>query len=269
MTKSIHPSSVIEDGAEIGEDCVIGPFCHIGPNVRLGAGARLHSHVVIAGHTTIGEGARIFPFASVGHEPQDLKYQGEVTTLVVGRNCVIREGVTLNPGTAGDASTTIIGDNCVFLANAHVAHDCVLGNNIIFSNAAMVAGHCKVGDNVIFGGGAGVHQFCRIGRNAFIGGMAGVDNDVIPYGIALGNRAYLGGINIVGMKRAGIARESIHAARATMRHLFSGEVTVMEAAKSLPENISNDPIAIQIAEFVLAGGDNRSLCTPRSQDDMA
>lgn len=266
---SIHPSSVIEDGAGIGENCTIGPFCHIGPNVTLGAGATLHSHVVIAGHTTIGDGARIFPFASIGHEPQDLKYKGEVTTLVIGRNCVIREGVTLNPGTAGDAGTTIIGDDCVFLANAHVAHDCILGNRIIFSNAAMVAGHCKVGDNVIFGGGAGVHQFCRIGRNAFIGGMAGVDSDVIPYGIALGNRAYLGGLNIVGMKRAGIARESIHAARAALRQLFSGDMPVGKAAESLPEEIAGDQVVAQIAAFIREGGENRALCTPRNREELA
>lgn len=267
MASRIHSSSVIEDGAEIGEDVEIGPFCHVGPRVRLGDGVRLLSHAVVAGITTVGAGTRIFPFASIGHEPQDLKYRGEDTTLEIGTNCTIREGVTMNPGTAGDAGKTVIGNNCVFLANSHVAHDCRLGNNIIFSNGAMIAGHCKVDDFVIMGGGAGVHQFCRIGRNAFIGGMAAVENDVIPFGIALGNRAYLGGLNIVGMKRAGISRESMHAARNAVKHLFSGDMPVAEAARSLPEDLASDEVVRSITGFILSG-DNRSLCMPRSRDEL-
>ena len=157
----------------------------------------MHTHVVIAGHTEIGARAKLFPFASIGHEPQDLKYDGEASTLTIGDDCIIREGVTLNPGTAGDDNKTVIGDKCVFLANSHVAHDCIIGDSVIFSNGALVAGHCKIGSHVILGGGAGVHQFCRIGNNAFIGGMAAIENDVIPFGIALGNRAYLGGLNLI------------------------------------------------------------------------
>ena len=263
MSNIIHPSSVIEDGAELGIGVEIGPFCHVTSGVKLGDGVRLHSHAVVAGNTTIGARTKIFPFASIGHEPQDLKYKGEDTSLDVGENCIIREGVTMNPGTAGDAGKTVIGNNCVFLANAHVAHDCILGNNIIFSNAVMVAGHCKIGDNVIFGGGAGVHQFCRIGRNAFVGGMAGVENDVIPYGVALGNRAYLGGLNVVGMKRAGIERDSIHAARKVFKHLFSGDETVAKAIKTIPAELLSNSVVDQIVTFVTAGED-RSLCTPRS-----
>lgn len=267
MSNKIHPSAVVESGAEIGSGVVVGPFCHVGSNVVLGDNVQLLSHVVVAGHTTIGAGTRIFPFASIGHEPQDLKYKGEKTTLTIGANCMIREGVTMNPGTAGDEGKTIIGDNGVFLANAHVAHDCVIGNNVIFSNAVMVAGHCKVGDNVIMGGGAGVHQFCRIGNNAFIGGMAGLENDVIPFGIALGNRAYLGGLNLVGMKRANIERESIHSTRAAFKHIFSGDQTVVEAIDSLDSKLVNDKIVTSIVEFIKAGAD-RSLCTPRSKDDI-
>lgn len=265
MKSNIHNSSVVEDGAQIGEGATIGPFCHIGPNVSLGDGAVLHSHVAIAGHTTIGKSVRIFPFASVGHEPQDLKYQNEVTYLEVGDNCIIREGVTLNPGTAQDKGITKIGNNCVFLANSHVAHDCTIGNGVIFSNAVMLAGHCHVGDYTIFGGGAGVHQFTRIGRNAFVGGMAGVEADVIPFGIALGNRAYLGGLNLVGMKRAGMERSDIHIARRLFKELFSGDKPVREIAQNIRESdtdIATSVAAAAILDFILESTD-RSLCTPQ------
>ncbi|MEM7067396.1 MAG: acyl-ACP--UDP-N-acetylglucosamine O-acyltransferase [Pseudomonadota bacterium] len=258
----IHPSAVIEDGAIIGDDCTIGPFCHVGPNVKLGTGADLKSHVAIAGNTTIGNGARIFPFASVGHEPQDLKYAGEETTLEIGDNCLIREGVTMNPGTAGDAVKTVIGNNCYFLANSHVAHDCQIGDGVIFSNAVLLAGHCKVGDNVIIGGGAAVHQFCRIGSNSFIGGLAGVENDLIPFGMALGNRAYLGGLNLIGMKRAGIQRESIHKARKAFKDLFNGSGSISENLNTVGDEFGDDPVVKLILDFINASGD-RALCTPK------
>lgn len=262
MASKIHSSAVIEDGAQIGDNVTIGPFCHVGPEVKLGANSVLHSHAVIAGTTTIGEDAKIFPFASVGHEPQDLKYHGEANSLTIGKNCTIREGVTINPGTEGDDSKTIIGDNCFFLANAHVAHDCKIGSNVIFSNAVMVAGHCHVGDNVIMGGGAGVHQFCRIGNNAFVGGLAGVENDIIPYGIALGNRAYLGGLNLVGMKRAGIEKTSINKARKAFKDIFNSDTPIAEAVVMVDKESGDDPIVSRILEFINAS-DNRSLCTPR------
>lgn len=261
MSQNIHPSSIIEDGALIGENVTIGPFCHIGPKVKLGSGSELISHVVLNGNTTIGERARIFPFASVGHEPQDLKYKGEDTILVIGDDCMIREGVTINPGTAGDASNTTIGDRCTFLANAHVAHDCQIGNNVIFSNGALVAGHCKVGHNVIIGGGAAVHQFCRIGDNSFIGGLSGLESDLIPFGMALGNRAYLGGLNIVGMKRAGVERETIHAVRSAYKQIFSGEQSIKEAVDAIEPEKAAIPIVAKIISFIQEGAD-RSLCTP-------
>ncbi|MGI9351105.1 MAG: acyl-ACP--UDP-N-acetylglucosamine O-acyltransferase [Rhizobiaceae bacterium] len=261
---SVHQSAVIEDGAIIGDGCSIGPFCHIGSEVELGAGTTLHSHVAIAGKTRIGPGGRIFPFASVGHEPQDLKYQGEDTTLVIGDNVLIREGVTINPGTAGDAGQTAIGNNCYFLANSHVAHDCQVGNGVIFSNAVLLAGHCKVGNNVIVGGGAAVHQFCRIGDNAFIGGLAGIENDVIPFGMALGNRAYLGGLNLIGMKRAGIERESIHKARKAFKSLFESKSgTISDNLDSVSAQWGEDRIVRLILDFIAAGGD-RALCTPKN-----
>ena len=262
MTQKIHATAVIEDGAILGEGVEVGPFCHVSYKVKLGNNVKLLSHVVVNGDTDIGEATRIFPFASIGHEPQDLKFKGEDCSLVVGSNCIIREGVTMNPGTAGDRSATIVGNNCAFLAYSHVAHDCVIGNNVIFSNNVMMAGHCVVEDFVIVGGGAGVHQFCRIGRNAFIGGMAGVENDVIPFGMALGNRAYLGGLNLVGMKRAGIARESIHAARALFKELFQGDKPVREIAANVSADIKKDDICSIILDFISAGGD-RALCTPK------
>lgn len=263
MASQIHPTAIIEDGATIDDGSIIGPYCHVGADVTLGAGAELKSHVVISGTTTIGKNARIFPFASIGHEPQDLKYEGEASKLVIGDNCLIREGVTMNPGTKGDKLLTKIGNNCVFLANAHVAHDCVIGNNVILSNATMIAGHCKIDDHVIFGGGAGVHQFCRIGSYAFIGGMAGVENDIIPFGTALGNRAYLGGLNLIGMKRANIARVHINNTRKAFKHLFSSNRLLGEAVSSLDEELVNDKMVAKIVAFIKESGD-RSLCTPRN-----
>ncbi len=262
MNANIHSSVVIEDGAVIGENVTIGPFCHIGSEVKLGNDTLLKSHVSIAGNTHIDSGAKIFPFASVGHDPQDLKFYGEENSLTIGKNCTIREGVTINPGTEGDDGKTIIGNNCLFLANSHVAHDCKIGNNVIFSNGVMVAGHCKVGDNVIMGGGSAVHQFCRIGNNAFVGGLAGVENDIIPFGMALGNRAYLGGLNLIGMKRAGVDRESIHKCRKAFKDLFSGEQAVADAVKTVNTELGEDPVVKSIIDFILESED-RSLCTPR------
>ena len=182
----------------------------------LGDGVELVSHVVVAGRTTIGARTRIFPFASIGHQPQDLKYKGEPSTLTVGADCLIREGVTINPGTEGGGMATVVGNRCAFLANSHVGHDCQVGNNVIFSNNVMLAGHCAVGDFAILGGGAAVIQFARVGAHAFLGGMSGLENDLIPYGMALGNRAHLSGLNIIGLQRRGFSREDIHDAAARL-----------------------------------------------------
>lgn len=244
----------------LGADVEIGPFCHVGPEVELGDGVQLLSHVSLQGITKVGAKTRIFPFASVGNEPQDLKYHGERVTLEVGSNCTIREGVTMNPGTEGGGLITKVGDNCTFLANSHVAHDCRIGNGVIFSNNAMAAGHCEIGDFVIFGGGAGIHQFSRVGHHAFIGGMAGVEGDVIPFGTAMGNRAHLAGLNLIGMKRAGIARESIHIVRGAYKELFSGDRPIQEVARDMLETAS-DPQLIDLLQFITASAD-RALCTP-------
>ncbi len=260
----IHPTAIIEDGAQIGANSIIGPFCVIGPHVKLGEGAMLKSHVVIDGHTTIGANARIFPFSSLGTEPQDLKFLGEHVELHIGDHCLIREGVTLNPGTGGGGGVTRIGNHCAFLTNSHVAHDCTVGNHVIFSNNVMLAGHCHVGDHVIIGGGAGIHQYVRIGSHAFIGGLSGIENDVIPYGMALGNRAYLAGLNIVGMKRRGLERDNIHALRRAYRLLFADEGTLKERMEDVASEFGEHPVVHELLDFIRAGGD-RSLCTPREQ----
>ncbi|MDX7951998.1 acyl-ACP--UDP-N-acetylglucosamine O-acyltransferase [Lichenihabitans sp. Uapishka_5] len=261
----IHPLAVVEPGARLGTGVSVGPFCSVGAEVELGDGVTLLSHVAVAGRTSVGARTRIFPFASIGHEPQDLKYRGEPTTLTIGTDCLIREGVTMNPGTVQGGGTTQVGHHGTFLANAHVAHDCQVGNHVIFSNAVMVAGHCRVGDHVIMGGGAAVHQFVRIGRHAFVGGVAAVEYDVIPYGMALGNRAYLAGLNIVGLKRRGFSREQIHELRRAYRSLFAPEGTLKERVADVADSFADQAEVQEIIGFIREGGD-RAICTPRDTD---
>jgi UDP-N-acetylglucosamine acyltransferase len=263
---SIHPLAVVEKGAQLGQGVTIGPFCTVGSDVVLGDGTEVISHVALAGRTKIGSGARIFPFASIGHIPQDLKFKGEASTLEIGEKCTIREGVTMNPGTETGGLLTKIGDRCTFLANSHVAHDCRIGNDVIFSNNVMLAGHCHVGDFAILGGGAAVHQFCRIGAHAFIGGLSGVENDVIPYGMALGNRAHLAGLNMVGLKRRGFTREAIQEIRRAYRLLFAEEGTLQERIEDVASDFAADPIVGEIIGFLRSSG-NRSICTPRDSKE--
>ena len=264
----IHASAVIEPGARLGANVSVGPFCHVGAQVTLGDGVKLLSHVSVAGDTSVGARTRIFPFASIGHEPQDLKYKGEPVRLVIGEDCMIREGVTMNPGTAGGRSETVVGSRCVFLANSHVAHDCHLGDDVILSNNVMLAGHCQVGDFVIMGGGAAAHQFTRIGAHAFIGGLAGVENDVIPFGIALGNRASLAGLNFVGLKRRGFSHNSIHAIRRAYKQLFGAEGTLKERVEDVAAAFPDEPAVSQMVAFLREGGD-RAICVPREGKDEA
>lgn len=259
---NIHPTAIVEDGAKIGEGCQIGAYCVIGSQVELGDGVELKSHVVVAGDTHIGGGTKIFPFASIGHQPQDLKYHGEAVTLRIGTNCIIREGVTMNPGTEGGGGSTTIGNNCAFLANSHVGHDSHLGNHVILSNNVMIAGHVEVGNNVIFGGGSAVIQFTRVGDGAFVGGMAGLENDLIPFGMVTGNRAALGGLNLVGLKRANFPREQIHALRNAYKELFErSEGTLRERAEKLKATIQDEPLVEKILNFILVE-ENRRFCTP-------
>jgi UDP-N-acetylglucosamine acyltransferase len=259
----IHPTAIVEDGARIADGVKIGPFCHVTREVMLGEGVELVSHVVVAGRTSIGARTSLYPFASIGHPPQDLKYKGEPSSLTVGSDCLIREGVTMNPGTAGGSMQTVVGNHCAFLANSHVGHDCRVGDNVVFSNNVMLAGHCRIGDFAILGGGAAIHQFARVGAHAFLGGMSGLENDLIPFGMALGNRAYLSGLNIIGLQRRGFAREDIHTLRRAYRLLFANEGTLLERLGDVEEEFDH-PIVKEIVAFIRAGG-KRSLCVPHAE----
>jgi UDP-N-acetylglucosamine acyltransferase len=257
-----HPTAVIEAGAKLGPGVKIGPYCVVGAEVELAEDVELISHVVVAGRTTIGPRTKLFPFASIGHQPQDLKYKGESSTLTIGADCIIREGVTINPGTEGGGMVTVVGDRCAFLANSHVGHDCHVGSNVVFSNNVMLAGHCTVGDFAILGGGAAVIQFARVGEHAFLGGMSGLENDLIPYGMALGNRAHLSGLNIIGLQRRGFSRTDIQDLRRAYRQLFAAEGTLVERMEDVAQQFKDHPIVQEILEFIRAGG-KRSLCTPK------
>lgn len=258
----IHPSAVVEHGALLARDVTVGPCCLVGPEVELGAGVELVSHVVVAGRTRIGAGTRIWPFASIGHPPQDLKYRGEDSRLEVGANCLIREHVTMNPGTEGGGMVTRVGAGCVFMAGSHVAHDCQIGDNVVLANNATLAGHVQLGDFAVLGGLSAVHQFVRIGSHAIIGGMSGVEKDVIPYGSAMGNRARLAGLNLVGLRRRGFDRGAIHALRGAYRMIFEEAVTLAEGAMRARDAYPGVVLVQTVAGFILAGG-TRHFCTPR------
>jgi UDP-N-acetylglucosamine acyltransferase len=262
----IHPSAVVENGAKLGAGTFVGPFCHIGSDVELGDKVRLVSHAVVAGRTQIGARTKIFPFASLGHPPQDLKYRGEASTLSIGEDCLIREGVTMNPGTAAGGMKTIVGDRCTFLAHAHVGHDCCVGSDVILSNNVMLAGHVSIGDFVILGGGAGVIQFTRIGAHAFVGGLSGLESDLIPYGLAVGNRANLAGLNLVGLKRRGFSREVIKDLRRAYRLLFAPEGKFAERIEDVAEQFTGRPEVQAIIDF-LRNGRDRAICVPVNNRD--
>ncbi|HJM50715.1 MAG TPA: acyl-ACP--UDP-N-acetylglucosamine O-acyltransferase [Alphaproteobacteria bacterium] len=266
MIDDIHPTAIIEKGAELGSGVRIGPYCCLGPEVILGDGVELMAHVVLAGRTRIGAGGRIFPFASIGHQPQDLKYDGEPSQLVIGDNVTIREYVTMNPGTKGGGMVTRVGDGCVFMAGAHVAHDCQVGNHVILANNASLSGHVEVGDWAIIGGLSGVHQFVRIGQHAMIGGMSAVDSDVIPYGSVMGDRAYLSGLNIIGLKRRDFSREAIHDLRAAYRLLFAQEGTLQERVEDVAELFPDNLPVRDVVEFI-SNENSRALCQPRQGRD--
>lgn len=264
MTATIHPSAVVDPAARIGEGAVIGPFCLVGPDVELGAGVKLLSHVVVEGRTTVGDGTVIFPFASIGHRPQDLKYKGEPSRLEIGRNNTIREHVTMNPGTEGGGMLTKVGDNGLFMMGAHVAHDCILGNNVIMANNATLAGHVVVGDHAFFGGLSAVHQFVRIGAHAMIGGMSGVENDVIPFGLVMGERARLAGLNLVGLERRGFSKEDVRGLRAAYRLLFASEGTFADRIEEVERQYGERELVADVLGFIRSKA-LRSLCQPRME----
>jgi UDP-N-acetylglucosamine acyltransferase len=259
----VHPTAVVAPGARIGANVKIGPYSVIGEDVVLHDDVELISHVVVAGRTEIGAGTHIFPFASIGHQPQDLKYSGEPSRLYVGERCVIRENVTINPGTAGGSMETRVGDDCLLMASSHVAHDCRVGNHVVLANYVGLAGHSVIGDYVAFGGTCVVHQFVRIGAHAFIGAQSMVDADVIPYGMAVGNRAKLAGLNLVGLKRRKFDRDAIHSLRAAYRMIFSSEGALRERVDDAATMFKSEPLVQDVVSFIAASTD-RPLCLPRN-----
>ncbi len=258
----VHPTAIVESGAELGEDVAIGPFCHVGARVKLSQGVKLLSHVVISGRTILGDNTIVYPFASLGHPPQHLRHRGEETELVLGVNNTVRESVTMNPGTVAGGGRTSVGDNGFFMSYSHIAHDCHVGNNVVLTNGATLGGHVKVEDNANIGGLAAVHQNCRIGRNAFIGGMTGVEADVIPYGLVMGNRASLSGLNLVGLKRRGLSRDTIHTLRNAYRLLFAQEGTFQERLADVAELFKDCKEVMDIVAFVRADS-VRGLVMPK------
>lgn len=260
-TAQLHPTAIVETGAVIGPDCRIGPFACIGPDVVLGAGVVIKSHAVITGWTEIGAASVVFPFACVGEIPQDLKFAGERSRLVIGARCRIREGATLNTGTEGGGGVTRVGDDCLFMTGAHVGHDAQVGSRVIMANQSAVAGHCVIGDDVIIGGLSGVHQFVRVGRGAIIGAVTMVTNDVMPHGLVQAPRGELEGLNLVGLKRRGVERAEITALRAAYQMLAQGEGTFLDRARRLADESDSRHVQ-EITDFVLAASD-RSFLVPK------
>jgi len=256
----IHSSSVIDKKAKIGTDVKIGPFCYIGPNVELRQNVELISNVHIEGNTVIGKGTKIFPFASIGTMPQDLKYKGESNSVLIGENNMIREYVTINPGTEGGGDKTIIGNNCLFMISSHIAHDCKVGNNVVIANNVPLGGHVTLEDSVVIGGNSAVQQFTRIGRLAMIGGMTGVLKDVIPFGLSFGNRNYLQGINLIGLRRKKYENKKILELDTAYKQIFSSQNLHDNLAKINGEFQNNDLVK-EVIDFI-AKDKKRPICTP-------
>ena len=260
---NIHATAVVDPSAKLGTNVEIGPFCVIGPDVELGDDVVVHSHAVITGRTTLGPECKVFPFASIGQAPQDVKFHGEPSTLTIGAKTIIREHTTVNPGTEGGHMSTKVGSNCLLMIGAHVAHDCEVGDSVTLVNGATLGGHVTIGDGAIIGGLSAVHQFVRIGAYAFIGGMSGITADVIPFGMAIGNRANLCGLNIVGLKRKRFPRDQIHELRQAYRMLFSTEGTLKERLEDVESMFSTNPLTKQVIEFIKTQSD-RQFCVPNN-----
>ncbi len=261
MAVSIHPNAFIEDGAELGENVKIGPGCVIGPNVQIGDNSELFSQVVIAGHTILGANAKIYPFAALGHPPQDFKYRGEDTKLIIGNDVTVREHVTMHLGTVVGRGETRVGNNGYFMVGSHIGHDCIVGNNVTFANNATLGGQVTVGDHVIMGGLSAVHQFCRVGKHAFIGGGAPVTGDVIPYGM-VDNHGKLAGLNLVGLKRRGFDRKQINDLRTAYRLFFASEGTFQERIDDAARMYEQQELVMEMVSFIRDGAD-RHLCLPK------
>lgn len=261
MAAFIHPTAVIEAGAELGADVRIGPYALVGPEVEIGDRAAVDGHAVISGRTRIGPDVRVFPFASVGSAPQDLKYEGEPSTLEIGARSIIREHAQLNTGTAGGGMLTRVGSDCLVMAGAHVAHDCRLGDQVVLANNVLLGGHCLVEDGAVIGGGAAIHQFVRIGRFAMVGGLSGVEQDVLPFATAVGNRARLTGLNLVGLRRRAVPRETVRNLREAFDLLSGGDGTMAERVALLADRFAGDKAVEALLDFARAPS-SRGFCPP-------
>ena len=260
----IHNSSVIDKNSKIGDKVKIGPFCYIGPKVELAEGVELVSNVHIEGNTKIGKETKIFPFASLGTQPQDLKFNNEKNSLVIGENNLIREYVTINPGTAGGGSKTLVGNNCLFMISSHIAHDCKIGNNVILANNVPLGGHVTIEDSVVIGGNSAVQQFTRIGRMAMIGGMTGVLKDVIPFGLSIGNRNYLQGLNLIGLRRNKYENQKIIELDKAYKEIF-GSKNLHENLSKISEEFRNNELVREVIEFI-EKDKKRPICSPNSKE---
>lgn len=261
--RNIHPSAIVDPSAVLGEGVHIGPYVIIGPDVTLGDQVKIHSHVVIDGVTYVGEGTEIYPFSSIGSPTQDKKFKGGRPELHIGKNNIIREHVTMNPGT-DDGARTIIGDNGLFMIGCHIAHDCIIGNNVIIANNSAVAGHVEIGDFVIVGGMSAIHQFVRIGAHAIIGGMSGVENDVIPYGRVKDDRAYLAGLNLIGLERRGAQKSDLKTMQRAFNTLFGDEGVIDQRIEHVAEEYKDEPLIMQIVEFARQRS-KFPLCQPKKK----
>ena len=259
----IQKTAIIDKKAEISAKSKIGPYSIVGPNVKIGEGAEIQSHVNITGNTIIGNNTKIFPFASVGTNPQDLKYKGEETKLEIGSNNIIREHVTINTGTVGGGGITKIGNNNLIMIGAHIAHDCMVGNNVVIANSAAIAGHAQISDEVIIGGNCGIQQFTRIGRMAMIGGMSGVSRDVIPFGLSFGNRNYLEGINLIGLRRKKVSNKEILALSEAYKEIFKTN-SLHENLAKLSKALKNNSFVREVVDFI-NHDKKRPICTPLSK----
>ncbi len=255
----VHPTAIVAQGAELGHDVSIGPYCTVGAGVRLGDGVRLISHVVVDGTTTIGARCQVYPFAVLGLPPQDLKYRGEPSTLTIGADTVIREHVTMNPGTEGGGLETRVGDRCLFMVASHVAHDCRVGDDVILANNATMAGHVTVGNGARIGGLSAIHQFVRIGEHAMIGGMTGIDQDVIPYGMAMGGRGDLVGLNLVGLRRGGTDREEIRGLQAAVEALFAADGEMSQRVRQVEASFGHCATVRTLLGFLTTDRDRKIL----------
>jgi UDP-N-acetylglucosamine acyltransferase len=259
----IHKTAVIDKNARIDTNVEIGPYCVIGANVEIGQDTKIQSQVSITGRTKIGKNNKVYPFASIGNDPQDLKYKGEKTDLIIGDGNTIREYTTINTGTVGGGGLTKIGDNSLLMIGVHIAHDCIIGDNVVIANSAAIAGHAEIGDQVIIGGNCGVQQFTRIGKMAMIGGMTGVSRDVIPYGVSLGNRNYLDGINIIGLRRKKISNKDIICLSDAYKEIFKTE-SLNENLSKLNGNFKDNIFVQEIIDFINKDK-KRPICTPYSK----